>query len=99
MKTEKKKSFFYFGIDKNAKECQIYSYMADRNVVPIKISMFQSKRKGTVSAKIVVTSDCGLQVLSGHFWPKFIYCKLWEKKEFLPHDPIFIRHKTERKAM
>ena len=80
-KRKRNKSFFLSGIDENVKECQIYSYMTERNVVPIKISMFQSKRKGTASAKILVPSNCSSQILSTHFWPRFIHCKLWQRKE------------------
>ena len=55
--------------------------MAKRNIDPIKISTFQSKRKGTVSAKILIPSNCREQVLSKHFWPKSIHCKLWQQGE------------------
>ena len=80
-KRERNKSFFLSGIDENVKECQIYSYMAERKVAPIKILMFQSKRKGTASAKIIVPSNCSSQILSTHFWPRFVSCKLWRRKE------------------
>ena len=55
--------------------------MAERNVAPVKILMFQSKRKGTASAKIIVPSNCSSQILSTHFWPRFVSCKLWRRKE------------------
>ena len=60
--TSDEKSFFLSGMDENVKESQIYSYTAKRNIDPIKISMFQSKRKGTVSAKIIIPSNCSEQV-------------------------------------
>ena len=44
-KRKRNKSFFLSGIDENVKECQIYSYKAERNVAPTKILMFQSRRK------------------------------------------------------
>ena len=55
--------------------------MAERKVTPIKILMFQSKRKGTVSAKIVVPSNCSPQILSKNVLPTFVNCKLWRRKE------------------
>lgn len=90
-KRKRNKSFFLSGIDENVKECQIYSYMAERNVIPTKILMFQSKRKGTVSAKILVPSNCSSQILSEHFWPEFIHCKLWQRKEV--RDPTCQKYK------
>ena len=87
-KRKRNKSFFLSGIDENVKECQIYSYMAERNVAPTKILMFQSRRKGTASAKIIVPSNCSSQILSTHFLPRFVCCKLWRRKE--------IRDRTRR---
>ncbi len=62
-------------------ECQVYSYMVDRHIVPIKISMFKSKRKGTASARILIPSNGSEKVLSESFWPKFMHCKLWQQNE------------------
>ena len=55
--------------------------MADRKVAPIKILMFQSKRKGTASAKIIVPSNYSSQILSTYFWSRFVSRKLWRRKE------------------
>ena len=82
-KLKRNKSFFLSGIDENVEECQIYSHMVERKVAPIKILMFQSKRKGTASAKIIVPSNCNSQILGTHFWPRFVSCKLWRRKKFV----------------
>ena len=47
----------------------------------VKILMFQSKRKGTASAKIIIPSNCNSQILNTHIWPRFMSCKLWRRKE------------------
>ena len=73
-KRKRNKSFFLSGIDENVKECQIYSYMAERKVTPFKILMFQSKRKGTASAKIIVPSNCSSQMSEHTFLAQI--CKL-----------------------
>ena len=80
-KRKRNKSFFLSGIEENVKKSQVYSYMVDRHIVPIKISLFKSKRKGTVSARILIPSNCSEKVLSKNFWPKFIHCKLWQPNE------------------
>ncbi len=46
--------------------------------------MFKSKRKGTVSVRILIPSRCSEKVLSENFWPKFIHCKLWQQNERTP---------------
>ena len=80
-KRKRNKSFFLSGINENVKEEQICSYLVERDVTPSKIFVFQSKRKGTVSAKIVVPSNCSSIVQGDEFWPKFIRCKAWRHKE------------------
>ncbi len=63
-KRKRNKSFFLSGIEGNVKESQVYSYMVDRHIVPIKMSLFKIKRKGTVSARILIPSNCREKVLS-----------------------------------
>ena len=79
-KRKRSKRFFLSGIDENVKESQICPYLAEKNIVLSKVSMFQSKRRGTISVKIHIPSDFSSLVLSENFWPKFICCKLWEQK-------------------
>ena len=51
-KRKKFKSFFVSGISEHVKGKQISSYLSRRNVIRSHISVFPSKRKGTISAKI-----------------------------------------------
>ncbi len=74
------KKFLLSGIAENVKECQIVSYLKQRNITPTYISVFPSKRKGTTSAKIHFRSaDCSL-VQQQNFWPQFVNCKIWQSK-------------------
>ena len=59
------------------KEYQIQSYLEDRDVTPTRITLFQSKRKGTISAKVNIPSASFPLVQHEHFWPKFVTCKPW----------------------
>ena len=79
-KRSKVKKFLLTGIADNVKECQILSYLKQRNVSPTFISVFPSKRKGTISAKIHFRPiDCTL-VQQQNFWPDFVNCKPWQPK-------------------
>jgi hypothetical protein len=74
------KKFLLSGIADNVKECQIVSYLKQRNITPTYISVFPSKRKGTISAKIHFRSaDCSL-VQQQKFWPQFVNCKTWQSE-------------------
>ena len=72
------KQLFVTGIAKNVKENQIQSYLEDRDVTPTRITIFQSKRKGTISAKVNIPSVSLPLVQHEHFWPKFVTCKPWQ---------------------
>ena len=74
------KQFFLSGIAKNVNEDQIFSYLVERNVTPHNITIFQSKRVETFSAKIRIPSASSAIVLQEGFWPKFILCKPWLQK-------------------
>ena len=76
----KYKQFFLSGIAKNVNEDQIFSYLVERNVTPHNITIFQSKRVETISAKIRIPSASSAVVLQEDFWPKFILCKPWLQK-------------------
>ena len=51
---KRKKQFFVSGISKDVKDSQIASYLVKRNVIPSHISVFPSKRTGTISAKVSI---------------------------------------------
>ena len=55
-KRNKIKQLLLTGIAENVKENQIQSYLVDRNITPTRISIFQSRRKGTISAKVNIPS-------------------------------------------
>ena len=71
------KQLFLSGIAKNVKENQIQSYLEDRDVSPTRITIFQSKRKGTIFAKVNIPSASLPLMQHEHFWPKFVTCKPW----------------------
>jgi hypothetical protein len=79
-KRNKYKKFFLSGIADGVKESQIYSYLIERNITPTMVSTFQSKRKGTMSAKIHIPLTTSSVVLEKNFWPEFVYCKPWQQK-------------------
>ena len=55
-KRKKYKSFFLSGIAEGVKESYIHSYLAKRNIISTNVSIFRSKRIGTMSAKIHIPS-------------------------------------------
>ena len=77
-KRNKTKQLFLTGIAENVKEYQIQSYLEDRDVTPTRITIFQSKRKGTISAKVNILPASLALVQHEHFWPKFVTCKPWQ---------------------
>ena len=76
-KRNKTKQLFLTGIAENVKENQILCYLVDRDVTPTRITIFKSKRKGTISAKVNIPSASLPLVQHEHFWPKFVTCKPW----------------------
>ena len=77
------KRLFLSGIASSVNEKHIQSYLERRNINPTYISVFPSKRKGTVSAKVHISCADLPFVQKDHFWPKFVICKLWQSKESL----------------
>ena len=75
------RKFFLSGIADNVKESQIYSYLHKRNISPSHVFVFQSRCKGTLSAKIHIPLTSCTSVLEEDFWPKFVVCKPWQTKE------------------
>lgn len=80
-KRNKIKKFFVTGIAENVKESQILSYLQRQNITPTYISIFSSKRRGTLSAKIHVPSAVSKLVQEDNFWPKFVICRPWRSRE------------------
>ena len=87
-KRRRHKKFFLSGIAENVKESQIYSYLSQRGIIPSVISIFKSKRRGTISAKIHVPSASSSIVLKKDFWPKFVCCKAWIQKTKNKNKPL-----------
>ena len=77
------KRLFLSGIASSVNEKHIQSYLERQNINPTYISVFPSKRKGTVSAKVHISCADLPFVQKDHFWPKFVICKLWQSKESL----------------
>ena len=84
------KRLFLSGIACGVNEKHIQSYLERRNINPTYISVFPSKRKGTVSAKVHISCADLPVVQKDHFWPKFVICKLWQSKESL--EKTFNQH-------
>ena len=80
-KRKRNKKIFLSGIANGVKENHKYTYLTKRNIVPNSILTFQSRRKGTMSAKICIPSTFSKSVLEENFWPKFVHCKLWQQNE------------------
>ncbi len=76
-KRNKTRQLFLTGIAENVKEEQIQSYLKNRNINPTRITIFQSRRKGTISAKVNIPSAALSSVQQEYFWPKFVTCKPW----------------------
>ena len=76
-KRNKTRQLFLTGIAENVKEEQIQSYLKNRNITPTCITIFQSRRKGTISAKVNIPSAALSSVQQEYFWPKFVTCKPW----------------------
>ena len=63
------KRFFLSGIAASVKEMNIRAYLEKRNVKPTHISIFKSRREGTVSAKINIPASDAKLVNTDEFWP------------------------------
>ena len=87
-KRRRHKKFFLLGIAENVKESQINSYLSQRGIIPSVISIFKSKRRGTISTKIHVPSASSSIVLKKDFWPKFVCCKAWIQKTKNKNKPL-----------
>ena len=72
------KRFFLSGIAKSVTETNIRAYLEKRNVKPTQISIFKSRREGTVSAKINIPAGDAKLVNTNEFWPRFVQCKPWQ---------------------
>ncbi len=68
------------------KEKQILSYLEPRNIFPTYISVFPSRRRGTLSCKIHIPLVVSTLVQEDKFWPKFVSCKPWQPKTNLTQD-------------
>ena len=78
---KKYKTFFLFSIAERVKESQIYSYVTKSNISSNNVYTFQSKRKGSMLAKINIPLTSCSSVLEISFWLKFVYCKPWQQKD------------------
>ena len=70
------KRLFLSRIACGVNEKHIQSFLERRNTNPTYISVFPSKRKGTVLAQVHISCADLPVVQKDHFWPKFVICKL-----------------------
>ena len=75
------RQFFLSGISKDVNDSQIALYLAKRNVIASHISLFPSKRLGTISAKVGIPQASVSKVQEQNFWPKSVCCKPWQHKD------------------
>ena len=75
------RQFFLSGTSKDVNDNQIALYLAKRNVIASHISLFPSKRLGTISAKVGIPQASVSKVQEQNFWPKFVRCKPWQHKD------------------
>ena len=75
------RQFFLSGISKDVSDSQIALYLAKQNVIASHISLFPSKRLGTISAKVGIPQAYVTKVQEQNFWPKFVCCKPWQHKD------------------
>jgi hypothetical protein len=80
-KRKKTKKFLLTGISKNVKDHHILSYLERRNIIPTYISVFPSRRRGTLSCKIHFQAAACSFVQDENFWPEFVSCKPWQPKK------------------
>ena len=72
------KKYFVSGIAENVNENHILSYLREREITPTYISIFRSKRQGSLSAKVnIPKAVCSLVEQKG-FWPMHVSCKPWK---------------------
>ena len=86
-KRRRHKKFFLSGIAENVKESQIYSYLSQRGIIPSVISIFKSKRRGTISTKIHVPSASSSIVLKRTFGLNLFVVKPGFKKQRIKTSP------------
>ena len=66
------------GIAENVNENHILFYLREREIIPTYISIFRSKRRGSLSAKInIPKAVCSLVEQKG-FWPMHVSFKPWK---------------------
>ena len=74
----RRKKYFVSGIAENVNENHILSYLREREITPTYISIFRSKRRGSLSAKVnIPKAVCSLVEQKG-FWPMHVSCKPWK---------------------
>ena len=73
------KRFFLSGIAESVKETNIRAYLEKRNVKSTHISIFKSRRQGTVPAKINIPAGDAKLVSTNGFWTMFVQCKPWQR--------------------
>ena len=82
-KRKKIKKFFLTGIAASVKESHILTYSGKRDLKPTYISIFNSKRKNTISAKIHFPSVVSSIIEQDDFWPRFVRCRPWKYRKIL----------------
>lgn len=80
------KQFFLTGIASGVTETHIKSYLERRGINSTYISVFPSKRKGSLSAKVYILSSAFSFVQDDNFWLRLVTCKMWKSTEQLQEN-------------
>ena len=72
------KKYFVSGIAENVNENHILSYLREQEIIPTYISIFRSKHRGSLSAKINILKAVCSSVEQKGFWPMHLSCKPWK---------------------
>lgn len=57
------------------------SYLKDRDIEPTYISIFNSRLKGAISAKVSAPSPAARLLNKENFWLRFVRCRPWRREE------------------
>lgn len=71
------KRYFISGIDEKVGAELVSRYLNNRGVFFTLLKVFNSKRKGTVSAKLHVSLEDSKKIVEKGFWPNFVSCRPW----------------------
>lgn len=79
----KTRRYYIGGIAETTKKEAILHFLNTKGISPTLLSLFPSKRKGTLSAKMNIRAEDVDKINAEDFWPRNVYCRPWVSKEEL----------------